>query len=490
MNNNDEEFWEEYKQKLIFTKDKWSYLDAIIYRYKKPGNVPVKIWMDKLDENPNYWQEYLENNFVYDKSIDGIQIHYKDLDSNTNKIELNDEDKFQFFIGYWKYILMNLFRTDKEIWSYLSDSKISKVSKTTIHITVSLYNTNRIKSELSLDLDGFEPKVSLALTKIFEEKKYKNAHNEEYNFKLLLEKKLDGLYWEDLVVNPQIPFAYKSDKDESTWEHFKKGIDRSSSILNLELERFQNRLESYKKEKIESAENDSRRWLTLPYEIIEKLLNNEADQIRNLSSDVNKKTNEAKQRCIWIKRRKFLETKFCSNKPSPFDEFCEEHIALNDELSQSERNMYVFIDSKKNPELDVKFINYRRSYPTPEVIAIRKRINELCLNYYIDYYPELITRQKVRIERWQLASDFFDVLKPVFEKFHHLKFGRPTISMSQKLKIMKKTDFKCAICKADLTEKEPHIDHIIPLIKGGGNAESNLQALCWQCNLKKGTKIL
>jgi hypothetical protein len=130
------------------------------------------------------------------------------------------------------------------------------------------------------------------------------------------------------------------------------------------------------------------------------------------------------------------------------------------------------------------------SYPTTEIIELRKRINTLSTNYYLYLYPKLIERENLRVERWKLQNIFFDALKPLYEKYYYSKFGRPAISMSQKLRIMKKTDFKCAICKADLTEKEPHIDHIIPLSKGGGNSEANLQALCWQCNLSKGAKIL
>ena len=50
----------------------------------------------------------------------------------------------------------------------------------------------------------------------------------------------------------------------------------------------------------------------------------------------------------------------------------------------------------------------------------------------------------------------------------------------------------CNICKKPLYEKyeENHVDHIIPISKGGTHDESNLQAVHGQCNMNKGTKII
>ena len=46
---------------------------------------------------------------------------------------------------------------------------------------------------------------------------------------------------------------------------------------------------------------------------------------------------------------------------------------------------------------------------------------------------------------------------------------------------------KCAICKTS-TKKSFHIDHVMPLSKGGSNDAGNIQLLCATCNLKKSAK--
>lgn len=46
---------------------------------------------------------------------------------------------------------------------------------------------------------------------------------------------------------------------------------------------------------------------------------------------------------------------------------------------------------------------------------------------------------------------------------------------------------RCEKCK-QFTGLRFHIDHIIPISKGGDNGHENLQLLCPKCNLKKGTK--
>jgi len=65
---------------------------------------------------------------------------------------------------------------------------------------------------------------------------------------------------------------------------------------------------------------------------------------------------------------------------------------------------------------------------------------------------------------------------------------RISFPQTVRLRILARCGFTCQHCGANLFEIEPHIDHIVPLAKGGTNDESNLQALCAPCNLAKGTQ--
>jgi 5-methylcytosine-specific restriction endonuclease McrA len=47
---------------------------------------------------------------------------------------------------------------------------------------------------------------------------------------------------------------------------------------------------------------------------------------------------------------------------------------------------------------------------------------------------------------------------------------------------------KCAVCKKGIKRAGFHLDHIIPLSRGGKNSDGNTQLTCPTCNMKKGGK--
>ena len=55
--------------------------------------------------------------------------------------------------------------------------------------------------------------------------------------------------------------------------------------------------------------------------------------------------------------------------------------------------------------------------------------------------------------------------------------------------ILRRDNYRCQIC--GITAKEGaklHVDHIMPIAKGGKTVPDNLQTLCDRCNLGKSDK--
>ena len=56
--------------------------------------------------------------------------------------------------------------------------------------------------------------------------------------------------------------------------------------------------------------------------------------------------------------------------------------------------------------------------------------------------------------------------------------------------LLTEQDWRCAYCEADLTIVGYHIDHVVPLSRGGSNGRENLAAACPACNVTKGDKLI
>ncbi len=55
---------------------------------------------------------------------------------------------------------------------------------------------------------------------------------------------------------------------------------------------------------------------------------------------------------------------------------------------------------------------------------------------------------------------------------------------------MRRDGFKCQICGSTAKDGvKLHVDHIIPVSKGGKTEPKNLRTLCDRCNLGKSDKI-
>jgi 5-methylcytosine-specific restriction endonuclease McrA len=64
--------------------------------------------------------------------------------------------------------------------------------------------------------------------------------------------------------------------------------------------------------------------------------------------------------------------------------------------------------------------------------------------------------------------------------------GKMSRDIVSRLLILQKG--RCACCTVNLRKTGHHLDHVIPLARGGSNSDSNAQLLCPTCNLRKSAK--
>jgi hypothetical protein len=68
--------------------------------------------------------------------------------------------------------------------------------------------------------------------------------------------------------------------------------------------------------------------------------------------------------------------------------------------------------------------------------------------------------------------------------------ARPAISKAKRFDVRERCDFACAYCGRRPPEVALHVDHIVPIARGGTNDDANLTAACSDCNQGKKAKLL
>jgi 5-methylcytosine-specific restriction endonuclease McrA len=64
--------------------------------------------------------------------------------------------------------------------------------------------------------------------------------------------------------------------------------------------------------------------------------------------------------------------------------------------------------------------------------------------------------------------------------------GKLSSGIAERLLAFQKN--RCAVCRASLKRAGYHLDHVIPLARGGKNVDRNIQLTCPKCNQKKHAK--
>lgn len=92
-------------------------------------------------------------------------------------------------------------------------------------------------------------------------------------------------------------------------------------------------------------------------------------------------------------------------------------------------------------------------------------------------------RHRLSNRAWEKANP--DKLRTTWRNKRAKRSSAPgTHSIEDIKRILRQQKCKCAYCRASIKAKY-HVDHIVPLAKGGSNWPRNLQLLCVDCNIRK-----
>ena len=108
--------------------------------------------------------------------------------------------------------------------------------------------------------------------------------------------------------------------------------------------------------------------------------------------------------------------------------------------------------------------------------------------HYIYRMRDLLTQKEAEQECMQ--RDRLERIKSQSERKRYIAEQRRIVTASMRYDVMRRDNFRCVLCGASQKDGVTlHVDHIIPLAKGGKSEMSNLRTLCDLCNLGKGVKI-
>ena len=189
------------------------------------------------------------------------------------------------------------------------------------------------------------------------------------------------------------------------------------------------------------------------------------------------------------------------SKTSLLGHFCFRHIALHESRRFRKDSDFVEIEAEylgfeRYGIPFIRFEEWRQDSPQVQIEDDRD-----------DFYPWMLAQEEAFEQLWERMTD----------EVVHLLFGnrRFLLEFNQELAEFRKSrgdspsprrgipqwvkkavyfreNGKCALCKKDLShliaiDAKQHYDHIVPLKELGANDPCNIQLLCEQCNLRKGS---
>ena len=147
--------------------------------------------------------------------------------------------------------------------------------------------------------------------------------------------------------------------------------------------------------------------------------------------------------------------------------------------------------NEENYEIDLEQINSSAKM-LDWIFQIKKKgREEFCVKSLVQAFGDIFEPQSnccsfgidKQFSGSKLAKQYRSELKSKHQK------TRSYLKPSLRFKILHRDQYRCQTCGTTAEDgAKLHVDHILPVSKGGTNDESNLRALCSECNIGRGNR--
>lgn len=177
-----------------------------------------------------------------------------------------------------------------------------------------------------------------------------------------------------------------------------------------------------------------------------------------------------------------------------------EPIIQNNEIYQDYINKCASIKSEATDELCKELKTKLKKFLKREDSLFKKNQLLPVLDITIEL-KATYTSPAGRNSYWKKSTYDYDEFKSIFEyatllilnkqtRQYQIKLERAKLNDSLRYDVLRRDNFRCKICGASANDGvKLHVDHIIPVSKGGKTTMDNLRTLCDRCNMGKSDKL-
>lgn len=192
-------------------------------------------------------------------------------------------------------------------------------------------------------------------------------------------------------------------------------------------------------------------------------------------------------------RRKWME--YRARNPDK----CREALRKSSDKHREKRNE---ADRLRRSQPSAYRDEYRRR--RKDARRVPESLNKNLLRLTDPYYSEEAKAMRRREAQRLWYESHKDQVRDYQRRYYHEKpnkrasvhkrrvakmgLGSASITPQALVEIFTSQKRRCAMCRINLTRSERHLDHIVPLSRGGDHDRRNVQFLCRPCNLSKHAK--